>query len=133
MDKTNLTITILTIFLPIIGGIIGYFIKYYVDKRRELLTEVTKERRELYQHFVNLIIDVFSGTKTGKKQQDNLLLTKLFDFYKKYILYASSEVIIYFSDYFQYLYSGNGDTNTLDHSVHFKKLSKDTSINNISK
>jgi hypothetical protein len=124
MDNTSLIITLLTITLPIIGGAVGYFIKHYIDKKRELLTEVTKERRELYQHFVNLIIDIFSGSKTGKKQPDNQLLSKLFEFYKKYVLYASPEVINYFSDYFQYLYSANGETNTLDHNIHFRKLSK---------
>jgi len=114
----------LTITLPIIGGTVGYFLKHYIDKKRELSTEVTKERRELYQHFVNLIIDIFSATKTGKKQADSQLLSKLFDFYKKYILYASPEVINNFSDYFQYLYSANGETETLDHKIHFRKLSK---------
>jgi len=116
--------TIFTVALPIIGGIVGYFIKHNIDKKRELLTEVTKERRELYQHFVNLIIDIFSATKTGKKQPDTQLLSKLFEFYKKYVLYASPEVINNFSDYFQYLYSANGDTNTLDQNIHFRKLSK---------
>lgn len=124
MTNINLIITTLTITLPIIGGIVGYFIKHNIDKKRELLSEVTKERRELYQHFVNLIIDIFSGTKTGKNQPDTQLLLKLFEFYKKYVLYASPEVINYFSDYFQYLYSANGETNTLDHNIHFRKLSK---------
>lgn len=124
MDNTNLIIPILTVTLPIIGGAVGYFIKHYIDKKRELLTEVTKERRELYQHFVNLVIDIFSGTKTGKKQPESQLLTKLYDFYKKYVLYASPEVINYFSDYFQYLYSANGETKTHDQKIHFRKLSK---------
>ncbi len=122
MENTNLIITISTITLPIIGGAVGYFIKHNIDKKRELLSEVIKERRELYQHFVNLVIDIFSGSKTGKKQPDKLLLTKLFDFYKKYVLYASPEVINYFSDYFQYLYLANEETNTLDHNLHFRKL-----------
>tara|TARA_R110002050_G_scaffold113496_1_gene228375 strand:+ start:3693 stop:4175 length:483 start_codon:yes stop_codon:yes gene_type:complete len=124
MNDINVIITILTITLPIIGGAVGYFIKHNIDKKRELLAEVTKERRELYQHFINLIIDIFSESKTGKKQPDNKLLSKLFEFYKKYVLYASPEVINYFSDYFQYLYSANGKTETLDHNIHFRKLSK---------
>ncbi|GHT68675.1 hypothetical protein AGMMS50239_34250 [Bacteroidia bacterium] len=120
----NTIITILTITLPIIGGGFGYFIKHFIDKKRELSTEVTKERRELYQQFVNLIIDIFSANKTGKKQADNQLLSKLFDFYKKYVLYASPDVINNFSDYFQYLYSANDATETLDNNIHFRKLSK---------
>ena len=122
--NTNLILTILTITLPLIGGAVGYFIKHYIDKKRELLSEVTRERRDLYQQFINLVIDLFSGVKTGEKQPDNELFTKLFDFYKKYVLYASPEVINYFSDYFQYLYSSDGETNTPDPKVHFRKLSR---------
>jgi hypothetical protein len=124
MNNTNLINTTLSVLPSIIGGLVGYFIKHSIDKKRELQSEVTKERRELYQNFVNLIIDIFCETRTGEKQPDTQLLSKLFEFYKKYVLYASPEVINNFSDYFQYLYSANGETNTLDHKIHFRKLSK---------
>ena len=124
MSNINLIITILTVTLPVIGGIAGYFIKHNIDKKRELLSEVTKERRELYQDFVNLIIDIFSRTKTGKNQTEPQIMSKLFDFYKKYVLYGSPEVINNFSDYFQHLYSSNGESNTHDPNIHFRKLSR---------
>lgn len=120
----NLTITTLTIILPIVGGIVGYFIKHNIDKKRELLSQVTKERRELYQHFVNLIIEILSGAKSGKKQPDVQLLSKLYEFYKKYVLYASPNVINTFSDYFQYIYFSNDESNAIDHNTYFRKLSR---------
>lgn len=120
----NTLIPILTITLPLLGGVIGYFVKHNIDKKRELLSEVTRERREHYQQFVNIVIDLFRGTKTGKQQADTQHLSKLFDFYKKYVLYASPEVINNFSDYFQYLYTSNGENAQLDNNIHFRKLSK---------
>lgn len=114
----------ISILLPLIGAIFGYFVKYNIDRKREIASEVTKERREHYQLFVNLVIDIFRGTKAGKQQTDSQQLLKLFDFYKKYILYASPEVINNFSDYFQFLYAVNRDEISSTHSEHFKKLSK---------
>ncbi len=118
----DITIPLLTIIFPIIGGVIGYFIKASLDKKKDLISEVTKERRELYQKFIDLVIDIFKGTKTNHNQ-DKQFVSKLYDFYKKYVLYASPEVINSFSDYFQYLYSSN-EENPLDHKIHFKKLTK---------
>lgn len=115
---------LITILLPIIGGGIGFFIKHLIEKNKELSSQITKERRELYQQFVNLVIDIFSVSKTGKNQPDKLILVKLFDFYKKYILYASPSVINAFSDYFQFLYISNSEDKPMDNRIHFKKLSK---------
>jgi len=120
----KILIPILAVVLPLIGAGVGYLIKQSIEKKKELITEVTKERRELYQQFVDLIIDIFSGTKTGKQSKDGELLKKLYGFYKKYVLYASPEVINSFSDYFQYLYSAGGETDKLDHKTHFTKLTR---------
>lgn len=93
--------------LPIVGAGVGYFIKDTIDRKKTLSSQITEERRTLYQQFVNLVIELFSQTKTGKKPPDNKFVNDLYAFYKKYILYASPGVINSFSDYFQYLYSIN--------------------------
>lgn len=122
--KPELLNSLLTISLPIIGAGIGFFIKYIIEKNKELNSQVTIQRRELYQQFINLIIDLFSASKTGKNQPDRLVLNKLFEFYKKYVLYASPGVINSFSDYFQYLYLVNANEDKSDVFMHFRKLSK---------
>ncbi|MDM1408688.1 hypothetical protein [Myroides sp. DF42-4-2] len=115
--------TLLSIVLPILGVFLGYFIKSYIDKKQALLSEVSKERREHYQGFVDLIIDIFNNIKQGDTPNDHELVGKLFSFYKKYILYASPKVINSFSDYFQYLYSCNDGGVTMDTNIQFRKLS----------
>lgn len=103
-------IPLLSVTLPILGGAIGYFIKYSTDKKKELLSEITKERRKHYQNFVDLVIEILKSTKGKGKKTDSEQYLKLFDFYKKYILYASPEVINNFSNLFQYLYLNTKDS-----------------------
>ncbi len=120
----NQLTTILTIILPLIGAGIGYFFKQGIEKKKELQSEVTKERRELYQQFVNLIIDTIKGTKVNQEQTDSQMIENLYQFYKKYILYASPEVIVDFSEYFQYIYSTSNTSNKPDNKIHFRRLTK---------
>lgn len=122
MENTAIT-TIITIILPLLGAGIGFLIKHNIEKRKELMSEVTKTRRELYQRFVDLIIDIFANTRSGKHQPENQLIRELYSFYKKYVLYASPEVIITYADYFQFLYTQESSDNK-DIAVHFKKLTK---------
>lgn len=103
MDNTHI-ITLLTIGLPLIGAGIGYLIKSQLEKKKELNNELNKQRREIYQNFVNLVIDIFANSKF-KKNATDYNLKQLFEFYKKYVLYASPNVIKAFSEYFQYLYN----------------------------
>ena len=104
-------ITILTITLPVLGAGIGYLIKTSIEKKKALTNEVTKERREIYQQYVNLMISFFDHTKVKRKNSDNHIVSELFKFYKKYVLYASPGVIKAFSDYFQFIYNQNTDDN----------------------
>ena len=118
------TITLLSIILPLLGAGIGYLLKEFIDRRKVLTSQITEERRALYQQFVNLVIELFSNTKTGKEPDSNHVAI-LYDFYKKYILYASPGVIGAFSDYFQYLYAINEVENEKrDHVKHLRLLTK---------
>lgn len=115
--------TVLTIILPILGAGIGYFIKHLIEKRKELLSEVCKERRELYQRFIDIIIEMLKRLKKDVNDDLTNLKSELFDSQKKYMLYASPKVINRFSDYFQYIYSTKENTNNIDKKMHFSKLS----------
>lgn len=122
MDNTTL-IPILSITLPLIGAGLGFLIKHYIDRSKELMSEATKVRRDLYQQFVDLIIDIFAKSKSGQQLPEAQLIDKLYTFYKKYILYASEDVIIAYGDYFQYLYSLNNAAE-VSPKAHFTKLTR---------
>lgn len=122
MEK-NLLFTLLTILLPLLGASVGYLVKHVIEKKKELLSEITRERRQFYQEFVDLVINIFSGAKTDNQFENKDFVENLYNFYKKYVLYASPKVITLFSDYFQYLYKVNesGEDNL---ETHLRKLSK---------
>lgn len=103
IDSTLLTI--MTISLPLLGAGIGFLIKHSIEKKKEINNELTRQRRENYQQYVNLVIDLLAGTKTNKKKSNTNMLTEIYEFYKKYVLYASPNVIKAFSDYFQFIYN----------------------------
>lgn len=117
------TQTILTIILPLLGAGIGYLIKYSIEKKKELVNEVTKERRAIYQQYVNLMIGLFANSKTNKKSSTDKMLTDLYEFYKKYVLYASPAVIKAYSDYFQYMFKQNDNEET-DSKKHLQFMTK---------
>jgi hypothetical protein len=74
-------ITVLSITLPILGAGVGYLIKYSIEKKKELVNEVTKERRAIYQQYVNLMIGLFANSKTNKKNKTDQMLIELYEFY----------------------------------------------------
>lgn len=122
MNQTSTTI--LTISLPFIGAGIGYLIKHLIEKNKEIANELSKQRREIYQQYVSLIIDLFSKNKIIQKKKEDNLLSELFEFYKKYVLYASPNVIKAFSDYFQFIYSQNDFENDKDSKKSLEFMTK---------
>lgn len=133
MESKQLFLTIFTIILPLVGAGIGYLVKYNIEKKKELTNDLTIQRREIYQQFVNLIIDIFANTKLNKSNTNQL--KNLFEFYKKYILFASPNVIKAFSDYFQSVYnpSENEDSNKQSLELITKimlEMRKDLGLNN---
>jgi hypothetical protein len=92
----------------IVSGIIGYFIKYILDRRSEFITKNAEIKREAYSDSVDLMLAIISQSKLGEISQRDML-KNLNDFYSKYILYASPKVVNSFGDYMQYIYSHSED------------------------
>ena len=49
-----------------LGALIGYAIRYQLDKRKELVSEVNRERRAVYQQIVEFLFGILQDTKQGK-------------------------------------------------------------------
>lgn len=87
----------------VVGAGIGYYLKYFLDKQKELTSEVTKERRIMYQQFVDLIMGLFYSAKDGQVSDEQTI--KNFEtFFKKNIVYASPRVVKSLSKLFQVIY-----------------------------
>lgn len=117
----------------LLGILVGYFIKYILDKNKEAVSENNKIKREIYKKFTSMIFDLFNGEVDQKTKNANLK-NKMYEFYKDYVIYASPKVINSFSDYMQYLYK-NSDNIDVKKSMHelakiMSAMRKDLSLSN---
>jgi hypothetical protein len=116
MDKFIIVAILVLIgtILTIIGGFIGYFIKDFLDKKREINSENIKVKRDLYKKFVVIFFKTIHNST--KDNQGNLLPVDikedLHKFYEDYSLYSSPSVINAFGDFMQYAYKNAGSTKT---------------------
>jgi len=94
--------------IGLIGGVIGYLLRYFLDKKKELVSENRKITRRLYQEFVNRVIELFKSVKETKEYDDgvamNQMVDGIYEFYKKYLLYASPKLVRALGDFMQFNY-----------------------------
>lgn len=86
-------IGLLGLLLTGAGALIGYGIRYQLDKRKELVSEVNRERRAVYQQIVEFLFGMLKDTKQGKATDTNKMVAELYRIYAKKVLYASPQVI----------------------------------------
>jgi len=103
----------------IAGLIIGYLIKYGLDKRQQFIAKNAEIKRIAYSELVVFILDTMSQDKIGKMSNKNMAV-RLNSFYSKYILYASQEVVIAYADLMQYIYKNS----TMDSVITTKLMTK---------
>jgi len=83
------------------GALIGYAVRYQLDKRKELVSEVNRERRAVYQQIVEFLFSILQDTKQGKPTDTNKMVADLYRIYSKKVLYASPEVIDALNDFME--------------------------------
>ena len=110
--EDSILLTLLIALLPIIGIFIGYYINNFLAKKREIELTINKEKREAYEVFLNLLIDIFASTKKGKHIAQSELLERVNEFQKRSLMYASPEVINAFGDCWIALQKQNQDNPT---------------------
>jgi len=98
---------IITIAVSLVGsGFLGYFAKYYLDKKQQFITKNAEFKRAAYSEVIDLLLTVMSQNKLGALS-DKELVKRLNSAYGQCILYASPEVINAFGDSMQYLFTSN--------------------------
>ena len=118
----NLTSSsLLVALLPIIGGVVGYGINDFLAKRREIESAINREKREAYQIFLDLLIDTLATVKKGEQPDQKHLIQVFYDFQKRYLMYASPEVINAFGDCWE-SFQKKGQNNAKDSITNMTKL-----------
>lgn len=99
-----------TIIIPAVialgGGIVGYFLKYYLDKKAQFASNNAEVKRVAYQKFVNLTASFFIQSKKSQRLQNNAV-EELGEFYKQYVLYGSPKVVRALASLMQVFYKRN--------------------------
>lgn len=103
MDWNTLNPVIVPAIVALFGGIIGYFLKYYLDKKAQFVSNNADVKRSAYQKFVNVTASFFIKSKQSKRVQDNAV-DELGEFYKQYVLYGSPKVVRSFANLMQVFY-----------------------------
>jgi hypothetical protein len=70
------------------GGFVGYFVKYFLDRRMQIVAEIMAQKREVYAHAASSMRIFLSGAGNGSPQQERFLAD-----YATLWLWGSDEVI----------------------------------------
>ena len=89
---------LLPALLTIMGAIAGYLVNNSLAKKREIELIVNKEKREAYQDFLDLLIDTLATINKGEEPDQKHLVQVFYNFQKRYLMYASPEVINAFGE-----------------------------------
>jgi len=125
-----------------IGGsaVVGYLVKYFLDKKAQFSSQNAEIKRQMYQEYVNFILGFITdlqnqtGSATSKQQKD--IVGKMREFHKKAVLYSSPKVINAYADMLQYSYQQKQDSDS--YGFHymvlmtnvFKAMRKDIGLSN---
>lgn len=117
-------LTLMGIIASLIGGgAVGYFVKYYLDKKQEFSTRNAEVMRTAYSELIALILELMSQSELGT-MSSKTMLKRMNSFYEKYILYASPEVINSFGDLMQFFYNSDGKTDPKESMIKITRVFK---------
>lgn len=122
------------------SAIVGYLVKYLLDKKARFGTENATIKREMYERYVVFIMSFitnYSESVSDKQKKKSQLdaVEKLREFHRMAILYSSPKVINAFADFLQYSYKHPDGDGQAEHMMVlvtniFKEMRKDIGLSN---
>lgn len=134
-QSVGIFIEVMSILLPLAGGgFAGYFLKYYLDKKQQFISQNAEYKRGAYSELIALLMDVTSPDNLENPIPPKELIARLNKAYSLCILYASPDVINAFGDTLQHLYDNPDDSNPRTTLINmtriFKYMREDINLSN---
>ena len=136
MITTDNWITLFGIFS---SAVVGYLVKYLLDKKARFGSENATIKRDMYEGYINFIMSYIVSYGEGgsklKVKSEKEILEKMREFHRMAILYSSPKVINAFADFLQYSYkhpdgSGKGEHLMVLVTNVFKEMRRDIGLSN---
>lgn len=136
------------LYIGLAAAAIGYFVRLFFDKKKELQGPVNLARREVYKKFINVLVTEIKGSERLRAKKNILMSNEsrteedvlnyntkealflaeieelMYDFFIDYMLYASPDVINAFGNYRQYVFRYAHYKEAFDERKHTENLSK---------
>lgn len=90
------------LYVPLVAGAIGFFGNMIFERKKQLKDKATDERRKIYSEFTDIMIDRIRHQQTATIEMNEQFSSRMFEFYKNYLLYASPDVINAVGDFQQF-------------------------------
>ena len=93
-----------TLFFSAFTAAIGFFGNMLYEHKKQLRNKATEERRSIYSTFSDIMIDRIRYQEGMTEELLNDIINRMFNFYKDYLLYASTDVINAIGDLQQFMF-----------------------------
>ena len=97
----------------VLGLILAALLAHHYTKRRETIARHFSDKRQGYMNIINILFDIISSTKSGKKLSEKQLADKMMTFKKALIVWGGPEVIETWNKFEITSSSGNLEANEM--------------------
>lgn len=122
------------------SAVIGYLVKYLLDKKARFSSENATIKRDVYEGYIKFIMSFIatytdSNSRKSKGVSEQEVIEKMREFHRMAILYSSPRVINAFADFLQYSYKhpdggGKGEHLMVLVTNIFKEMRRDIGLSN---
>ena len=104
----------------VLGLILAALLAHHYTKRREIVARHYSDKRQGYMNIINILFDIISSTKSGKKPSEKQLADKMMTFKKALIVWGGPEVIETWNEF--EITSSNGDLKANEMIIQMEKI-----------
>lgn len=126
--------------IALFGVLVGYLLKFYLDKKAKFSSDTATIKRDMYEKYIDFMMKFVQDSKNQtanlSDKQTKEIISRMREFHRKAILYSSPKVIEAFANFMQLAYKSS-DNNKLNGTFTmvlvtnvFKEMRRDIGLSN---